>query len=136
MIRKTLGLFAVSILFVLGCGDTLAPTQPRTTTPFPTPLPTRTPGPNPALAPVVTSAEPTTRYYGYPGWIIRGSHFLVDEKVTLESGSSVIVLQLEDLGSPDFIGAYLQPGAAPGPYTLCVETINGKGCGNFLVTVE
>lgn len=135
MIKKCLGLFALSALFV-GCGDTLAPTQPQNLAPLATPVPTRTPGPNPALAPIVTSAEPTTRYYGRPGWIIRGSHFLLDEKVTLESGRSVIELGLEEVGRPDFIGVLLPPGTAPGMYAPCVETIHGKGCGNFLVTVE
>lgn len=130
MIRSRLALLATSALFVVGCGDTPAPTQPldpnRAT---PTPVPT------PSLVPVVTSAEPTKQYYGLNGWLIHGSHFLLEERVTFESGGSQIELELEEQGRPDFIGGVL-PATPPGMYSVCVETIHGKGCSRFLVTVE
>lgn len=136
MIKGTLGILAASTLFVLGCGDT--PTQPPFPTPFATASPTRTPTPTPSSAPVVASAEATLKYYpGLGGWIIRGSHLFPDPIATFESGGSVIELWLEETTfSGGFVGVVVPIGTAPGMYTPCVETIYGKGCGSFLVTVE
>jgi hypothetical protein len=133
MFKRTLGILTASTLLAFGCGDNQSPTEPQLQV---TPLPTPTPAPNPSLVPVVTSAEPTTIYYGN-GWIIRGSNFVPDPKAYFESGQSVIELFLEEnTFRGEFVGVVIPPGTAPGAYTPCVETINGKGCGSFVVTLN
>ena len=87
------------------------------------------------MIPVVTSVEPTNRYDTAHGWIIRGSHFLLDEKVTFESCCEATVMTLEDQGLSDFIGVS-GPALPSGKYIVCVETFRGKGCSRFLVTVH
>ena len=138
MIRKTLSLFAAAALWTLGCSDSSSPTQPNPIPPTPNVLPTPTPGADPSRAPVVTSAERTTLYYPSDrGWIIRGSNFIPAPVATFESAGSVILLYgEEDTFYGELVGVTVPPNTPPGPYTPCVATINGKGCGNFVVTVE
>ncbi len=122
MFKQTLGILGASVLFVVGCGDKAAPTQPVVA--------------SPSYVPVVTSAEPTQYYFG-AGWILHGSYLYSASNVTLESGNSTIRMNLEEsTPAGSFIGVSLPEGAPPGAYTPCVRTLWGKGCGGFLVTVE
>ena len=60
-----------------------------------------------------------------------------DPVVTFESGASVMTLGVElSTARGEVVGVWIRPGSAPGSYTPCVSTFNGKGCGNFLITVE
>lgn len=138
MIRKTLAIFAAAALWNLGCSDDPSPTQPNPIQPTPNVLPTPTPGPDPSRAPVVTSAERTTSYYpSNAGWIIRGSNFVPDPVATFESAGSVILLSVEEnTFRGELVGITVPSGTPAGLYTPCVATFNGKGCGNFVVTVE
>ncbi len=138
MIRNALAMLALSTVLALGCSDDPSPTQPNPIQPTPNVLPTPTPSPDPSRAPVVTSAEPTTTIYpGVGGWLIYGSHFVPDPVVTFESGASVITVSVElSTARGEVVGVWIRPGLAPGTYSPCVATFNGKGCGNFLITVE
>ena len=140
MIRKALAVFAAAALWTLGCSDDPSPTQPNPIQPTPNvlPTPTPTPGPDPSRAPVVTSAERTTFYYPTDrGWIIRGSNFIPDPVATFESAGSVIHLSVEEnTFRGELVGVTVPRNTPPGPYTPCVATVNGKGCGSFVVTVE
>jgi len=129
MFKRSLGIFTVSTLLAFGCSQ--SPTEPRLQV---TPPPTRPPA---SLVPVVVSAEPSANYYPpSAGWIIRGLHFVPGPQATFESRTSVIRLHLEEnTFRGELVGVTVPPGTAAGTYTPCVETINGKGCGSFLVTV-
>jgi hypothetical protein len=140
MIQKVLAILAASAVLAIGCSDDPSPTQPNTNQPTPNlvPTPTPTPRPDPSRAPVVTSAEPTTTIYpGAGGWLIHGSFFVPDPVVTFESGASVITPSVElSTARGEVVGVWIRPGDAPGSYTPCVSTFNGKGCGNFVITVD
>ncbi len=139
MIWKTLAVFAAAALMTVGCDDDgWSPTRPNPNQPTPNILPTPTPGPDPSRVPVVTSAERTTLYYPSDrGWIIRGSNFVPAPVATFEFAGSVILLYgEEDTFRGELVGITVPSGTPPGPYTPCVATVNGKGCGNFVVTVE
>jgi hypothetical protein len=139
MIRKALAVFAAAALWTLGCSDGPSPTQPNPILPTPNVLPTPTPAsPDPSRAPVVTSAERTTLYYpSSRGWIIRGSNFFPDPVATFESAGSVFLLIGEESTfQGELVGVTVPSGTPAGPYTPCVATVNGKGCGNFVITVD
>ena len=124
MIKRNLGLLAFATLFTWGCGDKAAPTQPSP--------------PAQSFVPVVSSAEPTNRYYG-EGWIIRGLYLNANlsPKTTFESAGSQIVMELWDNTSDGtLVGVTVPDGTVPGEYTPCVQTKFGKGCGSFLVNVK
>ena len=120
MKTRTLGILTVSTLLVSGCAG---PTEPRPT--------------SSAFLPVVTSVENNTDSQCYCEWILHGSRFEPDPKVTFESGGSVISLDVM-LTYPDAnsLGVGWPGVTPPGTYTPCVQTANGKGCGTFLVTVK
>jgi len=70
-------------------------------------------------------------------WIIRGFHFVPEPKATFESARFVIRLHVEvSTLRGDLVRVTLPPGARAGSYAPCVETVNGKGCGSFLVLVR
>ncbi len=135
MTRTTVGILMASAILVMSCDDQAVPTQPTSSQPTVGVAPT--PTPDPSLAPVVTRAEPTNLFYpGFGGWYIYGSHFVPDPIATFESGASVITLSVElSTFEGEVMGGVLPRGTAPGNYTPCVTTPNGKGCGSFQVTV-
>jgi hypothetical protein len=122
MIKTTIGLIAVAASFAFGCGDSSSPTEP----------PPGQPTPAASHAPVVESVERGRLYRSQ--WVLRGANFRPEPKVTFESGGLVIHLQSDNF-SDDYAAFEVPLVTAPGTYTPCVKTVNGKGCGNFLVTV-
>jgi len=125
MIKTTIGLIAISAVVASGCGDSSLPTESTSARPTPTSL---------SLAPIVERVDRGRRFYSQ--WIFRGRNLGPDPIATFESAGSVIRLDRTDFSSQDDSVSVLVPwGTAPGAYTPCVRTVNGKGCGNFLVTV-
>jgi hypothetical protein len=125
MIKRVAGILAVSTFFAFGCGDS---TLPSPTQPLIRPTPT------PSLVPVVRSVEPNTTHY-FGDWIIHGSNFGPNPIATFESSGLVIRLDLEE-ELLSYVVVTVPRATAPGAYTPCIETVNGKGCGSFLVTVK
>ncbi|MEO8430277.1 MAG: hypothetical protein ABI592_02130 [Acidobacteriota bacterium] len=131
--RAALVILAASAILVSACkDDPYAPTQPHSEV-------TSIPGlPPPASGvPMVTSAEPTRNYYPRAGWIIRGKNLFPDPVATFEAGASVFEMSVqESVFNGTRVGIVVPGNVPPGPYTPCVRTPSGKGCGNFSVTVN
>ena len=129
--RKVLSVLGVFVIVTFATGSRCNEVTGPVTAPAPTPTPS--PSSNSTMKPVVRSVEPDP--YNEHGWFINGYNFAPSPSATLESDGSAIRRFVARNLLCRQLWVTVPTSTAPGPYTPCVTTSHGKGCGEFLVTV-